>query len=96
MHRFASAAFAFALALAGSGLASAADSMSPPAGGGHMNGFRQACGADLQTYCYAAQSREERHACVEANKDKFSDGCKSFMAQHTHGQGQAPAAPTTP
>jgi hypothetical protein len=42
----------------------------------------------MQTYCPSAQSREDRHACVEANKDKFSDSCKTFMASHMHHHGQ--------
>jgi hypothetical protein len=49
--------------------------------GGH-GGFMAACGADIQTYCSSAQNRDERRACVKANKDKFSDSCKSFMASH--------------
>jgi Spy/CpxP family protein refolding chaperone len=51
-------------------------------GGGMHGQFMQACGADMQTYCASAQSRDDRRACVTANKDKFSDSCKSFMAAH--------------
>ncbi|MGB8364020.1 MAG: hypothetical protein ACLQUZ_16135 [Rhizomicrobium sp.] len=51
--------------------------------------FTQACGADMQTYCSAAQSRDDRRACMQANKDKFSDACKGFMASHhAHAQMQ--------
>ena len=57
--------------------------------------FRQACGADLQSLCAGAQTREDRRACMMANKDKLSDGCKSFLASHIghrqggeHGTGQ--------
>jgi hypothetical protein len=60
--------------------------------GGHGGGraaFMQACGQDMSTYCATAQTREDRHACVQANQDKFSDGCKAFLANHMamHGQG---------
>ena len=53
--------------------------------------FMQACGADFKSFCSSAQTREDRRACVIANKDKFSDTCKSFMAahpMHQHPQGQ--------
>jgi hypothetical protein len=60
-------------------------------GGGDHAAFAQACSADLQTYCASAQSRDDRHACIQANKDKFSDSCKSFIAsRHQHGQMQGP------
>lgn len=64
--------------------------------GGH-GAFMQACGNDMQTYCASAQSRDDRHSCMEANKDKFSDTCKSFMASHAghmhgHGQMQGPGS----
>ncbi len=74
-----------------------APSSPPPSGGRAM--FMQACGADMQSFCGSAQSREDRHACLMQNKDKFSDSCKSFMASHPmhqHGQGgqmQGPPAP---
>jgi hypothetical protein len=59
----------------------------PPQGGGMQGGamrgqFMQACGTDMQNFCASAQSRDDRRACVMANKDKFSDSCKSFMAAH--------------
>lgn len=62
--------------------------------GGH-GAFMQACGADMQTYCSSAQNRDDRRSCMQANKDKFSDACKSFMASHKghmheHGQMQGP------
>ncbi len=93
MTRLKLSACAIVLGIAGCGFAFAADDAAAPTGGDHMSGFRQACGADLQTYCSAAKSHEERHACVEANKDKFSDGCKTYMAAHPRGQGHP--APTT-
>ena len=66
-----------------------AQDQGPPRGG--HGAFMQACGADIKTYCASAQSRDDRRACVQANKDKFSDSCKAFMASHPmhqHGQGQ--------
>lgn len=53
--------------------------------------FMEACGADMKNFCGSAQNRDERRACMTANKDKFSAGCKSFMASHPmhqHPQGQ--------
>ena len=53
--------------------------------------FMDACGGDMQTYCASAQSRDDRRACVMANKDKFSANCKSFMAAHPmHAHPQQP------
>jgi hypothetical protein len=77
--------------LACAGSAALAQDQPPPQGG--RAAFQQACGADLQTYCASAQSRDDRHACVQANKDKFSDSCKTFMASHPmheHNHGQTP------
>ena len=85
MTRLASGAFAIAVGIAGYGMAFAADTPAPTSGGGgdgHHSGFREACGADLQTYCASSKTHDERRACVEANKEKFSAGCKSFMASH--------------
>jgi uncharacterized protein YdeI (BOF family) len=82
-------------ALASTGAAFAQDQgqmqggqMQGPNGGGHHGAFTAACGADVQTYCASAQTRDDRHACVQANMAKFSDSCKSFMASHQHGGGQ--------
>jgi len=44
--------------------------------------FMDACGNDMKTYCASAQTRDERRSCIMANKDKFSDSCKTFMASH--------------
>jgi hypothetical protein len=65
----------------------------PPA----MHGaFRQACGADMQALCSTAQTREDRRACMRANKDKLSDGCKSFLASRMeHWRGSDSAEPQT-
>lgn len=53
--------------------------------------FMDACGNDMKSFCGSAQSRQDRRACMQANKDKFSDSCRSFMASHPmhqHPQGQ--------
>jgi hypothetical protein len=66
-----------------------AQDQGPPPGG--QSPFMQACGADVKNYCASAQNRDDRHSCIMANKDKFSDSCKAFMANHQmhqHGQGQ--------
>ena len=73
----------------------AQDQPPPQQGGGHGM-FKQACGADIQNFCASAQNRDDRRACVMANKDKFSDSCKSFMASHpmhSHDQGQMQGPP---
>jgi hypothetical protein len=67
-----------------------AQTPAPQQGGGMRGQFMQACGADMQNFCASAQSRDDRRACVMANKDKFSDSCKSFMTahpMHEHPQG---------
>ncbi|HUO91901.1 MAG TPA: hypothetical protein VMU22_03225 [Rhizomicrobium sp.] len=50
--------------------------------------FMDACGNDVKTYCASAQSRDDRRACVVANRDKFSGSCKAFMAAHPMHQHQ--------
>lgn len=50
-------------------------------GGERRAAFRAACGADMQTYCPNV-SREQRRACVAANREKFSQGCKTYMEQN--------------
>ena len=74
------------LVLGVSGTAIAQDQNQPQAGEWHEM-FKQACGADIQKFCSTAQTRDDRHACVKANTDKFSDTCKTFLASHAHGQG---------
>jgi hypothetical protein len=62
--------------LAGSAAtAFAQDAGAPPAGGGRM----MACRADMQKFC-ADKTGPDRRACMMANKDKLSDGCKSAIA----------------
>jgi hypothetical protein len=77
------------LSLASAGAAFAQSQMQgpPPAGAPQHGAFKAACGADIQTYCATAQTKDDRHACVKANKDKFSDSCKAFMASR-RGTGQ--------
>ena len=62
-----------------------------PAGGGQIH---QACAADFQKFCPNAQSREDRHQCLQGNKDQLSDDCKAALTSasghwhHDHGGGQ--------
>jgi hypothetical protein len=44
--------------------------------------FREACSADVETYCSAAQTRNERVACVTMHRDEFSESCQAFFAEH--------------
>lgn len=81
----------FAVTLTTAGAALAADPSPTPSSGGDHHGFRDACGADLKQYCSAATTREERRSCVDANKEKFSEGCKSFMAAHPRHGATPPA-----
>ncbi len=66
-----------------------------PAAGdeGHHGRFRAACGADVQTYCASAQTRDDRRQCIIANKDKLSDTCKAFLANMASMQDGSQAAP---
>jgi hypothetical protein len=52
-----------------------------PAGGGGM----AACRDDAQKFC-ADKTGPDRRACMEANKDKLSDGCKAARAARAAGQ----------
>ena len=73
----------------------AADQPAPTDGQGGHSGFKEACGADLDKFCSAAKLRDERHTCIDANKDKFSDSCRTFMAAHPrpNKDSSAPAKP---
>jgi len=82
---------AISLGMAASTAAFAQDQAPPPA---DRAAFMQACGQDMQTYCASAQNRDDRRACMKANHDKFSDSCKTFMANrqmHQHNQMQSPS-----
>jgi len=68
-----------------------AQDQAPPAqqqGGGMRSQFMDACGADMKNFCGSAQSREDRRSCMMANRDKFSQSCKAFMASHPMHQHQ--------
>jgi hypothetical protein len=78
-------ALAGAVLFALGGGAFAQDQSAAPPPGGHGGAFRAACGQDMQTYCSTAQSRQDRHACMQTNQDKLSATCKSFLASHMHG-----------
>jgi hypothetical protein len=78
--------FVVAIATCAASPALAQDQTSPQSSPQNMQNmhseFMDACGNDMKTYCASAQSRDERRSCVMANKDKFSDTCKTFMASH--------------
>jgi hypothetical protein len=46
-----------------------------------------ACRDDAQKLCPDKQG-PDRRACMETNKEKLSDGCKSAMAARAAGGGQ--------
>ena len=73
-----------ALLAAGAG-AALAQNGAPPAGGG--GGRMMACRDDAQKLC-PDKHGPDRRACMVANKDKLSDGCKSAMAARAAGGGQ--------
>jgi hypothetical protein len=72
-----------ALLAAGVGSATAQNGAPPPGGGGRM----MACREDAQKLC-PDKHGPDRRACMESNKDKLSDGCKSAMAARAAGGGQ--------
>ncbi len=67
----------------------AQDQQQPAQQSGHGM-FKEACGADMDKFCSDAKGHDARMSCVMANKDKFSDSCKTFLANHQmhHGQSQ--------
>ena len=73
-----------ALLAAGAGTALAQNG-APPSGGG--GGRMMACRDDAQKLC-PDKHGPDRRACMETNKDKLSDGCKSAMAARAAGGGQ--------
>jgi hypothetical protein len=79
-------------ALAGLLLASAAHAQSTPPqtpapGGeasmrGGMAGMREACAADMKTYCGdAGQDRGARRECMMSHHTQFSQGCQDAIAK---------------
>lgn len=73
-----------ALLAAGAGTAFAQNGAPPPGGGG---GRMMACRDDAQKFC-SDKHGPDRRACMAANKDKLSDGCKSAVAARAAGGGQ--------
>jgi hypothetical protein len=76
--------FAAVLLTASVGAALAQNAAPAPNGGG---GRMAACRDDAQKLC-ADKRGPDRRACLEANKDKLSDGCKAAMAARAAGNGQ--------
>ena len=72
-----------ALLAAGMGTALAQNGGPPPGGGG--GGRMMACRDDAQKFC-SDKHGPDRRACMQANKDKLSDGCKAAMAARASGQ----------
>ncbi len=65
-----------AMLLAGTGaMAQDNGAAAGPPGGGRM----AACHDDMQKFC-GDKTGPDRRACMMANKDKLSDGCKSAIA----------------
>jgi hypothetical protein len=77
---------AAALLTAGVGVALAQNG-APPPGGGSGGGRMAACRDDAQKLCPDKRG-PDRRACMEANKDKLSDGCKAAMAARAGANGQ--------
>ena len=67
------------------GAAFAQDQGPPPgAGGGPMPAsprMMEACGADLQTMCPAAQTPKDRRVCLKENQARLSPACSGFLAE---------------
>lgn len=74
---------AAAVVALGAGAALAQNGAPPPGGGGRM----AACRDDAQKLC-PDKHGPDRRACMQANKDKLSDGCKAAMAARAGGKGQ--------
>ena len=72
-----------ALLTAGAGLAPAQNGAPPPGGGGRL----AACRDEAQKLCPDKRG-PDRRACMQANKDKLSDGCKAAMAARASANGQ--------
>lgn len=60
--------------LAGSAAAASAQTAAPRAM------LSEACRTEVMKLCPATGDREARRACMMANRDKLSDGCKKEMA----------------
>jgi hypothetical protein len=57
----------------------------PAAGGMAVGGGMAACREDVQKFC-ADKTGPDRRACMETNKDKLSDACKTARAARAGGQ----------
>lgn len=53
----------------------------------NSSGMREACAADIATHCAGVQPGQQTMQCVQKNRDKMSDGCKSAMAAMRQGGG---------
>jgi hypothetical protein len=71
--------FLGAVLMGSSALAQGYGESGPPPGG--QNEFMQACGADVQALCPAAQTPKDRHMCIRDNLNKISGTCSSFVAE---------------
>jgi hypothetical protein len=95
-----SMALVFAFVLGG---VVAAQAQTPPPGGAPAGKFKDACAADLQKFCPAAQDRKAQHQCIKQNKANVSQTCSAFLAakkaekqQEKAEQSTAPATGTPP
>ncbi|NWG46762.1 MAG: hypothetical protein HXY25_09485 [Alphaproteobacteria bacterium] len=83
-----SLALVFAAGLALSPVAAFAQ---PAGGGGGGAAMMEACGADIQAHCAGKERGPEMRACIQENAEKFSDGCKEFLAKARERQQQQQA-----
>ena len=63
--------------------------------GAGANDVRTACRTDMEKLCPGVE-REGRRACMDANKEKLSDGCKGALRAASGGAAVTPAAGTRP
>ena len=70
-------ALGLALPLSFSVASAFAQSASPAAATAPVADVRAACKADMDKLCAGVERGEARRACIDTNKDKFSDGCKA-------------------
>lgn len=83
-------AVGLALTMALAGTAFAGDQYAPT-----RMAVREACKGDIATLCAGVQPGEGRiRACLRANKEKLSDGCRSAIAAAIQARREARAAKT--
>lgn len=81
-------AVGLALTMALAGTAFAGDQYAPT-----RMAVREACKGDIATLCAGVQPGEGRiRACLRANKEKLSDGCRSAIAAAIQARREARAA----